>query len=253
MKERGWELQYVSWEEYKEALVGGFGQMWNNFLEGDLVFGGMDFSCDFMYFSVYFIEIKLIPIFHRNPSMGYNLTAEETCLIFVNLKHLAEKTMIWPHSEELFWGGSKIQCYDTLRVASHSMGISTPLHVIADIRDKAFVKEFSEGRVNGVLKRDYSMKCEHVILHTDPDSASKIKNSLRKEENTWNPVKAMFGLPRWFIQPTVAQLLHVGEVRCFIVSGRLLSKITTTPGSAKLDTLLEVTDGEPLRPLHTHK
>lgn len=50
MKGLGWDLKYVSWDDYKLALVNGKGEMWRNFEEADLVFGGMDFSCDFMYF-----------------------------------------------------------------------------------------------------------------------------------------------------------------------------------------------------------
>lgn len=48
MKGIGWELRYVSWEDYKDALLKGEGKMWNNFEGADLVFGGMDFSCDFL-------------------------------------------------------------------------------------------------------------------------------------------------------------------------------------------------------------
>jgi hypothetical protein len=47
-KEKEWDLQYVSWEDYKLALVDGKGVLWDRFIAADLVFGGMDFSCDFL-------------------------------------------------------------------------------------------------------------------------------------------------------------------------------------------------------------
>lgn len=252
MKDRDWNLYYVSWNEYKFALVSGEGEMWRKFEDADLVFGGMDFSCDFLYLSSYLIEKRLTLIFYRNPSMKYNVSPDEACSIYLNLTILGKKTTIWPHPEELFLGGSKVQCYETLRVASFSMGISTPLFATAqeNIRDPNFLSEFSQGKIQGVLKREYSMKCEHVLLPTTPNLALKMKESLEVEEITWNRVKGLFGTPKWFVQPLVAHLRRVGEVRCFIVSGRLLSKITTTPGK---DDSWDISDYEPIRPLHTHR
>ena len=52
MKELGWNLMYVSWDDYKKAILEGKGDMWKSFEDADLVFGGMDFSCDFLWFSL---------------------------------------------------------------------------------------------------------------------------------------------------------------------------------------------------------
>ena len=183
--------------------------------------------------------------------MGYDVTPLQACLMYANLSELVTKTTVWPHPEDLFMGGSKVQCYETLRIASLSMGVPTPFYVILgeNISDPTFVKDFAEGRVQGVLKRDYSMKSQHVIFPTTPNTASTIQNALNEEKKTWNTVEELFGRPQWFLQPTVAHLLHVGEVRCFIVGGRLVYKVTTTPikGGG-----VHVTNHEPTRPLHTH-
>jgi hypothetical protein len=186
--------------------------------------------------------------------MGYDVDGSEACIIFSNLVALAKNTLVWPHPEDLFLGGSKMQCYETLRVASLSMEMSTPLYVTVGkkIHDPTFLKNFAGGKVKGVLKRDYSMKSQHVILPTTPNLSSKIKKALKEEEKTWKGVEGFFGRPKWLLQPIVAHLLHVGEVRCFIVSGRLLYKITTTPGGGRLETQCEITNDEPIRPLHTH-
>ena len=204
-------------------------------------------SCDFP--SKLLINSKLI--IYRNPSMGYDVTPLQACLMYANLSELVTKTTVWPHPEDLFMGGSKVQCYETLRIASLSMGVPTPFYVILGekISDPTFVKDFAEGRVQGVLKRDYSMKSQHVIFPTTPNTASTIQNALNEEKKTWNTVEELFGRPQWFLQPTVAHLLHVGEVRCFIVGGRLVYKVTTTPikGGG-----VHVTNHEPTRPLHTH-
>lgn len=254
MKDLGWNVEYFSWPEYKLAMVAGSGDEWDIFKKADLVFGGIDFSCDFLYFSIFHIEIRLTLIIHRNPSMNYGLTLQDTCMMFVNSLLLAKETTIWPHPEDLFLGGSKLQCYATLQVASLSMGISTPFYVTAgeNVRDPTFVKDFADGKIQGVLKRDYSMMCQHVILPASPNATLKIAKSLREEEETWEKVKELFGMPKWFVQPIVAHLLYVGEVRCFIVSGRLVSRITTTPSAKGPDSPLEVTNYTPIRPLHTH-
>jgi hypothetical protein len=70
-----------------------------------------------------------------------------------------------------------------------------------------------------------------------------MKESLEVEGNTWNRVKGLFGTPKWFVQPLVAHLRHV-------VSGRLLSKMITTPGN---DDTWDISDYEPICPLHTHR
>jgi hypothetical protein len=186
--------------------------------------------------------------------MGYGIEPLDACLIYANCTELAKKTLVWPHPEELFLGGSKIQVYEDLRVASLSLDYPTPVlaTIEKNIRESTFIKDYVNGKIQGVLKREYSKKSQHVILPTDPDISSTIKKALMEEENTWLRVQDMFGRPKWFIQPIVAQLLHVGEVRCFIVSGRLLYKITTTPGT-QYGSPWEVTSHDLIRPLNTHQ
>jgi hypothetical protein len=48
MDEKGWNVTYVSCEDYTEAVLKGEGEMWTRFEKADLIIGGMDFSCDFM-------------------------------------------------------------------------------------------------------------------------------------------------------------------------------------------------------------
>lgn len=197
-------------------------------------------------------QSKTTLIYHSSPSMGYDVTPLETCLIYANSVGLSKKTFIWPHPEDLFLGGSKLHVYKTLRDVCHSMKISTPMYVTAveSVQDSTFLNDFANGKVQGVLKREYSMKAQHVVRPTDPNPSSKIKKLLLEEDNTWKRVQDMFGLPKWFLQPFVPHLLFVGEVRCFIVSGKLVYKVTTTPGSGPF---LEVTSYDHIRPLHTHR
>lgn len=144
--------------------------------------------------------------------------------------------------------------YETLQIASLSRGWSTPFNVTAteEVHHETFLKLFQEGNFHGVLKRDYSMKEQHVIHPTTQNPVDKIKKALQVEKDTWGEVEDFFGRPMWFIQPFVSQLLQIGEVRCFIVSGRLLHKVTTTPINHGPGAAWQVYDDKVLRPLHTH-
>lgn len=183
--------------------------------------------------------------------MGYEVTPIESVHIYHNLVELGKKTTIWPHPEELFLGGSKIQGYETLRLASLSMGISTPLLVIVEdeIHNVDFLNAFGRGKISGVLKRDYSMKGAHVLTSGNANVLDEMKKAIKNEERTWKEVEPFFGRPKWFIQPFIAHLKYVGEVRTFIVEGRIIYHVTTTPVN---NGHVEVTDSEPLRPLSTH-
>jgi hypothetical protein len=48
MRDWDWNVEYVSWDDYKEAFLAGKGDRWAEFKRADLIFGGMDFSCDFL-------------------------------------------------------------------------------------------------------------------------------------------------------------------------------------------------------------
>ena len=63
-----------------------------------------------------------------------------------------------------------------------------------NIRDPNFLKASSRGKIQGVSKRDFSMKCEHVLLPTTPNPAFMVKESLRAERETWKQVEDFFGM-----------------------------------------------------------
>jgi glutathione synthase/RimK-type ligase-like ATP-grasp enzyme len=175
-------------------------------------------------------------------------------MLFSNMMTLAEKTTVWPHPEELFMSGNKIQGYETLRVASLSMKLSVPLYVVVDdqVGSKAFQENIRKGLLQGVLKRDYSMRCEHVITPKTEDALARLKHALREEKKNWPMVQEFFGKPRWFLQPFLTQLLEIGEARVFIVGGRIAYKMCTTQKPGVKDEWA-CTDEPVLRPLHKHR
>lgn len=165
---------------------------------------------------------------------------------------LAKQTTVWPHPEELFLSGNKVHGYEILRVASLSLGLSVPMYAMAD--ELVWTQEFQDklklGTIQGVLKRDYSMRGDHVIsIH----NLWKLRQAVKDQRKAWKAVEGFFGQPSWFVQPFLAHLLYVGETRVFIVGGRIIYKISTTQKLGEDEGLWEVTDMPVIRPLHKHE
>ncbi|KDR67503.1 hypothetical protein GALMADRAFT_216368 [Galerina marginata CBS 339.88] len=47
-QEAWWDVTYVSWPAFKEAILQTAGPLWTDLRQGDLVLGSIDFSCDFL-------------------------------------------------------------------------------------------------------------------------------------------------------------------------------------------------------------
>jgi len=118
-----------------------------------------------------------------------------------------------------------------------------------DVHDLAFLKQLERGEVQGVLKRDYCTRNEQIITPKTEDLVGKIQRAMEKQERTWNMVKGFFGQPRWFVLPFIAHSLLIGEVRAFLVDGRLVFKMTTTPSPNHAGEW-KTTDTDLIRPIH---
>ena len=44
----GCEVKLIKWEHYKQALLCGEGEVWDELRTADLVIGGLQLECDFM-------------------------------------------------------------------------------------------------------------------------------------------------------------------------------------------------------------
>jgi hypothetical protein len=170
------------------------------------------------------------------------------------MQTLAKNTTVWPHPEELFLSGSKVQGYETIRVASLSMDLSVPMYTVADdlIDNPEFQETLKNGSFHGVLKRDYSMRSEHVIVPQTPNPVDILKKATLNQRKTWAKVRDFFGEPKWFVQPFVAHLVYIGEVRVVIVGGRIVYKITMIPVHGEQGGW-DVTGNPVIRPIHMHK
>ena len=253
-QEDEWEVSYLPWRDFRAAVLSGKGDRWNSLMKGDLVMGGMDFSIDFLYFIFLSLLIKSLLILSSSSSINYRTNPPDCVTFLLNMLRFAKTTTVWPHPEELFMAGAKVQGYETLRVASLSMGLSVPMYATANniIKTQDFLTKLKKNSFNGVLKREFSMRGEHVITPDTKNPANVLQKALAAQEKTWGKVKASLGEPMWFMQPFVAHLLTIGEVRVVIVGGRIAYKMTTTPKSGDPGAW-NVSDKATIRPIHTHR
>ena len=102
-----------------------------------------------------------------------------------------------------------------------------------------------------MLKRDYSMRGDHVILPNTPERLEKLKMAVRDQRSTWSSVREIFGQPCWFIQPFVAHLQHISKVRVVIVGGRIAYNMSTKPKVGDYGGW-KTSDKPLIHPIHTY-
>ena len=61
-------------------------------------------------------------------------------------------------------------------MSSFSLKLATPTYVTLEekLQDSTFLQEFTKGNVQGVLKREYSIKAEHDILPTNSNAQENV-------------------------------------------------------------------------------
>jgi hypothetical protein len=129
------------------------------------------------------------------------------------MNELTGNTTVWPHPEELLYSGSKVQGYKTIAMASMALGFSSPMYAThsGDPNDVAFLEVLATGTMKGVLKREYSMRGDHVITSATPNAKKVFQDALKAQEETWGEVKYFFGEPIWFVQPRIEPLILCGK------------------------------------------
>jgi hypothetical protein len=185
--------------------------------------------------------------------MKYNLkTPEDAIVFFCNMKQLMKTTVVWPHPEELLLSGCKMQDNQNIRLAALSLGFDSPMYATIPmdiVEDKEFQKRLQQG-IQGVLKRDYSMKA-HIITPLTKDPLKHLKAAIKQQAETWGRVAHFFPRPTWFVQPVIDNLLSVGEIKAFVIGGHLTLKITTTATSNQPSSM-QIRDHSVIRPIDAH-
>jgi len=166
--------------------------------------------------------------------------------MWLGMNILSESVTIWPDPRDLLMTGSKVYLSLLISKVATSLGHSHPRAVTIEPTVKN-VEDIVHGRSSAVLKREFSSHNYHVIsVHTD-NATEKFKCRMKSEEETYSASKGIFPRPLWFIQPYIASLVYLGEIRVYLVNGALFKHIVTNPAAAGP---LEITEPIMFTPLN---
>jgi hypothetical protein len=160
----------------------------------------------------------------------YSISIPDMEALWDGMGILTQKLTIWPDPLHLLGEGSKLFHIKIITEASASMGKSYPRAVRIRPRSDDHQK-LMEGEVDGVIKREFSSQGHHVLTAHTSCLHQKLSSALRDERSAYYPPSgtSKFPKPAWYIQPYIAGLLYLGEVRAFIANGTLFNCVGTTP------------------------
>lgn len=235
------QLTYMNWEKYKSATLERAGHNWDTLTGADLIIGGLNFSLDFMWVTLHISSlIKRLNLygFNREAAKDYNgLTSKDVERHWDSLGVLCSKTMMWPDPRDLLMTGSKLYLHTIIARAAQALGHSLPSIVVCPNPTVNLVQNILDGKVDGVLKREYSSDTKHVFTRHTEDAVKKFQSAIERERECWRwDGRAVCENPKWFIQPYIPSLVYLGELRAFIVNGIIINILSTTPVNGLLDT-----------------
>jgi hypothetical protein len=133
------------------------------------------------------------------------------------------------------------------------LGYSHPIIIPVEEDDlESYASKIGKGEMLAVLKRGHSGWSNHLITPNTPHPVDKIKAALDTQRQTWGVSGHGFDQPRWFCQPYMPLLIHLGELRTYLVNGVIYYTVATTPNISDPH-LLEMASGKFTRPLSLFK
>jgi hypothetical protein len=110
------------------------------------------------------------------------------------------------------------------------------------------VQDILDGKINGVLKCEYSSNTAHVYSKHTKNAVTNFRKAMEDQRKFWSwDKRKICKNPKWFIQPYLPSLIYLGEVCAFIVNGIIINIITSTPDLES--GLLDVAQVVQLQPL----
>jgi len=149
----------------------------------------------------------------------------------------------------MFIVGQKLLTHQLLIKCAAALDLEHPsLIPVAEEDVPRVAREIAQGILQGVLKRTQSGWSYHVITPYTPDPLKQIETALKIQKQHWQVPGHQFVPPQWFLQPYLPALIHLGELRTFVVDGALYYTVYTTPTECDPKTLA-MTSGKFVRPL----
>src|SRR5260221_11886908 len=159
---------------------------------------------------------------------------------------LAKRMTVWPDPRDLMMAGSKLYLQAIICRSARSMG-NMYLHSPVVEPTAELINKITKRNLDAVLKREFSSHGQHVFSADTEDALTKFQRVSDREEVTYEWASEEFNRPIWFLQPFVAGLKYLGEIRVFLVNGTIFKSIITTPGQPGRP--LDITEPTMLTPL----
>lgn len=148
---------------------------------------------------------------------------------------LKEHTLIWPDPVDLFQQGSKLHLASLAQAVAKSENQLYPICATVAPTPQ-LVRDIINGERDGVLKREWGTGASHIYYKNQPArQVEAFKEQIRqraqmeKKLSKKKPHDLLDNSPKWFVQPYIPSLIHIGELRVLIVNGAILGKIVTMP------------------------
>ncbi len=149
--------------------------------------------------------------------------------LWAGMEVLRRRLMIWPDPRDLMMAGSKVYLNMIISKSSAAMGLPHPRAVRVDRAEAVdAIRDIVGGKIDAVIKREYSSHGQHVFSKDTKDAEKNFKAAIGEETQVYCS-NLTFPTPMWFIQPYIAPLIFLGEIRAFIVNGVLFKTVVTTP------------------------
>lgn len=152
--------------------------------------------------------------------------------------------------------GAKHETSYLLRTCAESLGFQHPISACVEDEPtlNKLAKDIEDARRQGVLKRSYSARSLHVITPRTIKPTKVLKKALQEQKRDWPQEKTGFiPKPMWFFQPYLPLLLHLGELRSFIVNGVLYYTVSTVTSEPNNPAALQICHAHIIRPLSAFK
>jgi hypothetical protein len=198
----------------------------------------------------FFVRINLIPGgSNRETAQAFGLTVSEIIRYWDSVGLLCcGKAFMWPDPRDLILTGSKLYINHIVTESARALGHSHPMNAVCENPSVALVQDIQDGKINGVLKREYSSNTLHIYSKHTKNTVTNFRKAMEDQRKFWSwDGRKICENPKWFIQPYLPSLIYLGEVRAFIVNGIIINVITTTPDLQS--DFLQVAQAVQLRPL----
>jgi hypothetical protein len=179
----------------------------------------------------------------------YGLTSTDVERHWDSLAILCSQTMMWPDPRDLVATGAKLYLHTIIAGSTQALGQSLPTIAVLPNPTVELVQNIVDGKIDGVLKREYSSDSNHVFSKHTKNAVKKFKEAINRERECWRWEKGtVCENPKWFMQPYLPSLVYLGEIRAFFVNGMIFNILATTPEKGDT-TNLNVCQAVLLRPL----